>query len=265
MKDFKLDEKLKELTDHRTTELSIACYKTTISRNVNGFIPFHWHEEIQLVLITRGEGVFQINEEKIGLKEGEGLFINSGQLHMAEENPESGCDYICLNISPLYLLSHELYPRYVYPYVKATNLPYLWIGPNTAWEQFILNSILSIHRLIEKEPLYFELDTFMLINQTWKELIINGMPLQYDEVEAIKQSRMKHMLHYIHLHYGEKIMLDDIATAGQLSRAECCRYFKTMLRKTPLTYVTDYRIQQSLVLIQQPERNVTEVSGIKCI
>ncbi|WP_270182019.1 AraC family transcriptional regulator [Alkalihalobacillus sp. CinArs1] len=259
MKDFKLDEELKELTKHRTIELPIACYETTISKNVNGYIPLHWHEEVQFVLVRRGEGIFQINEVKVVLKEGEGLFINSGQLHMAEENLQTGCDYICLNVSPHYVLPHELYSRYVFPYIKATNLPYRFIGTKSSWEKNILNSILSVHFLIEEKAPYFELDTFMVINQMWKELIMNGLPLEYDEVEAVKQSRMKQMVTFIHHHYGEKITLDDIAGSGHLSRAECCRYFKAMLRKTPLTYVLDYRIQKSLVLLQQPDANVTDV------
>src|SRR3954462_14261835 len=75
----------------------------------------------------------------------------------------------------------------------------------------------------------------------------------------LKSQRMKQMLSWIHLHYAEKIMLEDIARAGQLSRSECCRYFKRILKTTPLNYVIDYRIQKSLVLLQQAEPNVTEV------
>lgn len=63
-----------------------------------------------------------------------------------------------------------------------------------------------------------------------------------------------------HTHYAEKIFLDDIARAGQLSRSECCRYFKRILKKTPLNYVTDYRILKSLILLQQSESNVTDVA-----
>ncbi|SDI43279.1 transcriptional regulator, AraC family [Alteribacillus persepolensis] len=214
IKDFELDEKLKELTKHRTIELPIACYETTISKNVNGYIPLHWHDEVQFVYVTKGEGTFQINEEKNVISEGEGLFINSGRLHMAEENQQSGCVYICLNAAPHFLLPNELYMTYVYPYIKATNFPYLFIGTQHSWQKNVLNSMLNIQLLIQEEPPYFEFDTFMSINQMWKELIMNGLPLEYDEGEAVKQSRMKQMLNYIHLHYGEKIMLDDIARAG---------------------------------------------------
>nr|WGD76249.1 cupin domain-containing protein [Bacillus subtilis] len=78
MKNFVIDQNLKELTEHRTVELPVACYNTTINQNINGYIPLHWHDEIQFVLILKGIALFQINEEKIEVHEGDGLFINSG-------------------------------------------------------------------------------------------------------------------------------------------------------------------------------------------
>lgn len=111
MKNFVIDQNLKELTEHRTVELPVACYKTTINQNINGYIPLHWHDEIQFVLILKGIALFQINEEKIEVHEGDGLFINSGYLHMAEEKEGSDCTYICLNVSPHFVLSQELYSK----------------------------------------------------------------------------------------------------------------------------------------------------------
>lgn len=100
----------------------------------------------------------------------------------------------------------------------------------------------------------------MQLTLMWKNLVVNGFQLEYDQSEMIKSHRMKQMLNWIHLHYAEKITLEDIAKAGQLSRSESCRYFKRMLNKSPLRYVMDYRIQKSLLLLQHPESNVTEVS-----
>ncbi len=257
--DFDLDGKLQELTDHRTIELPVACYETTISKNVNGYIPLHWHEEVQFVLITEGEGVFQVNEEKIEIKEGEGLFINSGRLHMAEEQAPSTCVYICLNVSPHFLAPQELYPAYVYPFVRQANVPYIFIGKGSEWGRDLLKAIRDVHHVIESEAFHYELETSLLINQIWKALIDHALKPDAAEGESVTQRRMKKMLSFIHQHYSEKISLDAIAKAGQLSRSECCRYFKKVLKKTPLTYVTDYRIQQSIHLLQHPDSNVTEV------
>lgn len=260
IKNFIVDHNLKELTEHRTVVLPIACYETTINQNMNGYIPLHWHEEFQFVLVVKGEAILQINEEKMTVCEGEGLFINSGRLHMAKEKDDSGCIYICLNVSPSFVLSQELYTTFVNPYIQATNIPYLFLDPKEIWATNILDSVREINHLIKQHPPYYEIDISVHLTSLWKNLIINGVQLEYEQTEMVKSHRMKQMLNWIHLHYAEKILLDDIARSGQLSRSECCRYFKRTLNKTPLNYVTEYRIQKSLILLQQSDSNVTDVA-----
>ncbi len=260
IKNFKIDQSLKELTEHRTVVLPMACYETTINQNIHGYIPLHWHEEIQLVLIVKGEAVFQINEDSITVREGQGLFINSGCLHMVEEKDRSGCVYICLNVSPHFVLSQELYTTFVYPYIQATNLPYVQLEAKEPWGENILAAILNIHQLLQRKPPFYEISITVQLTLIWQNLIMNGFQPEYDATEMQKSHRIKQMLQWIHTHYTEKIRLDDIAKAGQLSRSECCRYFNRILKTTPLSYVTEYRIQKSLVLLQQADSNVTEVA-----
>ncbi|MDQ0253538.1 AraC-like DNA-binding protein [Evansella vedderi] len=120
--------------------------------------------------------------------------------------------------------------------------------------------MMKINQLIKENPPYYEIDISQHLTFIWKNLIMNGVQLVYEQTEMLKNHRMKQMLNWIHTHYSEKILLDDIARAGGLSRSECCRYFKRTLKKTLLNYVTDYRIQKSLLLLQQSETNVTDVA-----
>jgi AraC family transcriptional regulator, melibiose operon regulatory protein len=260
LKNFMIDESLKELTKHHTVVMPIACYQTTIKENIHGLIPLHWHDEIQFVFIVKGEAIFQIDEDVIVVPEGMGLFINSGCLHMAQDKDLSDCVYICLNVSPSFVLSQELFPSYVKPYIQATNFPYLYIDANELWGKNILESISEIYQCIEQEYPYYEIDITMKLSSIWKNLIDNGFKPEYVQSEILKSHRMKQMLSWIHEHYAEKMMLEDIARAGQLSRSECCRYFKRFLKCTPLNYVIDYRIQKSLYLLQQGDSNITEVA-----
>ena len=260
LKRIEIGRNLKELTSHRTVTVPVACYETTIRQNIQGYIPLHWHDELQFVCVLKGEAVFRVNEETIVVKEGNGLFINSGRLHMAEDPNQSGCVYICLNVSPHFVLSPELFTIYVYPYIQSTNLSYVWIDSTHDWGKSILNAILNIRQTIQQEPQYYEIDIGIQLAHIWKNLITNGFRLVYDQAEAVKHERMKNMLNWIHHHFNEKILLEDIARAGQLSRSECCRYFKRMLKTTPLRYVNDYRIQKSVVLLQQADLNVSDVA-----
>lgn len=260
MKSLHIDQDLKELTHHRTVHLPFACYETPLNQNVHRFIPLHWHEELQFVRLLKGEAIFKISGEGVLVKEGEGLFINSSCLHSVEESKQSNCVYVCLNVSPHFMLTSELYTTYVYPYIRATNLPYLRLEVQQLWSKNILEAVTNIQNLVRQKPSYFEIEITTQLVAIWKNLIANGFNLERDQLEIQKDQRMKHMLNWIHQHYTDKVLLANIAKAGQLSRSECCRYFKSILKTTPLKYVTHYRIQRSLVLFKQTDAQVTEIA-----
>ncbi|WP_156320927.1 AraC family transcriptional regulator [Bacillus sp. JCM 19041] len=255
---FAIDERLRELTNHQTVSLPVACYKTTIRKHIQGHIPLHWHDEIQLVYMVKGNAIFQVNEAKIRVLEGDGLFLNSGCLHMAEAE-DSASAYLCLNVSSRFLLSHELYSTYVHPYIQSTNVTSLHVPGKEDWGKAVLSSINDIYESLQHQESFYEIDVSVQLAMIWRNVIAHTNDLKYEQTEIVKNERMKQMIDYIHSHYTEKVTLAAIAQAGQLSRAECCRYFKRVLHTSPLSYVIDYRIQKSLFLLQQDELNVTEV------
>lgn len=257
--DFEVDESLKEMTKHRTVVIPVACYETKIADNIHGKIPLHWHEEIQFLLTLKGDALVQVNEEKFSVKEGDCLFINSGCLHSAQDI-SGDCVYLCLNVSPHFLLPQELFSSYVTPYISAANLSYLVLDGCKEWGKNIVDSILEIRDLIHESPPFYEMDIACLLAHIWQQLIRNGFQLEHTRTEGEKHKRMKEMLNWIHEHYAEKVTLSDIAKAGRLSKSECCRYFKKILKTTPIHYLTQHRLQKSLPLLQEPDSNVTEVA-----
>ncbi|MCY7538369.1 AraC family transcriptional regulator [Bacillus pumilus] len=257
---FLIDYNLKELTEHSTTTWSIALYHTKICDHRSGHIPLHWHDEFQFVFILEGEAEFHINEETICLKEGDGVFINSGCLHMAKDANGTTCTYLCLNVSPHFITANELFTTFVHPYMHASQTPYILLNRKDHWPNHIYQCIQTIQRLIDETPAYYELELNIQLITMWKCLLQNGFQIKYDARQHDKNERMKPMLNWIHQYYLEKVHLQDIARAGQLSRSECCRYFKDILKKTPLHYVNEYRVQQSLILLQETDFNITEIA-----
>ncbi|QOS79954.1 helix-turn-helix transcriptional regulator [Paenibacillus sp. JNUCC31] len=259
--EFKMDQNRKELTDHRTVTLPVACYETTIVRHVHGHIPLHWHDELQFVLIVQGKALFHVNDQKIVVSQGDGLFINSGSMHMAEDHGKNdNCIYLCLNLSPHFVVPSELYVKYVHPYISATNLPYLLIKGELPWGAHVLNAIRHVKKDLDEQLPLYEINVASHLLTMWKHLITSGYVLEYDPSEITKSRRMKDMVEWVHMHFADPIKLEDIARAGQLSRSETCRYFKQMLKTTPLQYVIDYRIRKSVELLQIQERSITEIA-----
>ncbi|UPK42015.1 AraC family transcriptional regulator [Paenibacillus pabuli] len=260
-KEFGIDQNGRELTEHRTVTLPVACYETTIVCHVHGHIPLHWHDELQFVLVVQGEALFHVNDQKIIVAQGDGLFINSGCMHMAEEQGEyENCIYLCLNVSPHFVVPSELYLKYVYPYISATNFPYVQIKGEISWGAQVLGAIRHVKKDLDEQPPFYEMNVASSLLTIWKHLITGGSALEYDPSEIIRSRRMKEMLEWIHRHFAQPIKLEDIARAGQLSRSETCRYFTQMLNSTPMQYVIDYRLQKSVELLQLMERSITEIA-----
>lgn len=254
MKKFQIADNLEELTAHRTTVLPIACYDTTIREHVQGFIPLHWHEELQFVVVRNGTARFLVNEHMIDVQAGEGLFINRGVLHMAKDE-QGGSRYHCINVAPHFVVDQALYMAYVYPYIQTISRPFVHLR-----EQEEVDNIIEMHRLLEQKPPFYELELVIKLQQLWRMLIEHHFSLATDVREVVKQERMKAMLAWIHAHYAEQVTLAEIAQAGSLSRSECCRYFQRILKKSPVQYVTQYRLQQSLVLLQDAHYSITEIA-----
>ncbi|OWA35871.1 AraC family transcriptional regulator [Saccharibacillus sp. O16] len=260
IRDFPIESgSLRELTHHRTARLPAACYRTRIDRHIQGRIPLHWHDEVQWVRIEKGEGRFRVNDEELTLHAGEGLFINAGCLHGAEDPRHSGCVYLSLNVAPDFLLPPELRDVYLTPYVGAAGIPYLRFDESTRLGRELLEGIGEAYRLLENCPPFYELAAAARLTSLWHGVLAGGLEPDPNEERDVRNRRMKEMLNWIHAHYTESVKLADIARAGSLSRSECCRYFNRFLGITPLGYVTDCRIRQAMVLLRS-DLNVTETA-----
>ena len=71
-----------------------------------------------------------------------------------------------------------------------------------------------------------------------------------------QENRLQHFLEYIHAHYGEHITLDDLASTAAISKTEVMRCFKSVIGKSPMRYLMEYRLQQAANLLLHTERTV---------
>ena len=69
------------------------------------------------------------------------------------------------------------------------------------------------------------------------------------------------MTAYIHRHYRKKIKLDEIAAAGNVCRSSCHALFRTYLSRTPMEYLTEYRLRQSLDSLLHSALPISEIGN----
>ena len=81
-----VDNFFKETTTHGTKEFPFIVYMNDFSDLQNGYICWHWHDEVQITFIHEGIFTCQVGNEKIIMKPGDIIYINNHALHQITPN-----------------------------------------------------------------------------------------------------------------------------------------------------------------------------------
>lgn len=111
----------------------------------------------------------------------------------------------------------------------------------------------------------------MLVRNSLSSLICILLRIQEQAVGEAAQStygirlenRVHLLLDYIHAHYSERISLEDLANTAAISKTEVMRCFKSIISKSPMRYLTEYRLRQAAYLLVHTERSVQQI-GESC-
>lgn len=74
------------------------------------------------------------------------------------------------------------------------------------------------------------------------------------------QTRLHHLLHYIHEHLAEKISVDALSRKAYMSRNEFFKWFKEQFGTTPLEYINRERIKLAKQILAGQKSSISDVS-----
>lgn len=263
--DIKIDADQKEITGHGKAAFPLAVYHSVMSRNILGFTNWHWHDELQFCLVTRGSICFFVNDRKHRLERGQGIFVSSGCLHMAKPAQDPHSSYICLNVHPRLLGAFPgsmMESRYVTPYLNNPSLEEAVLSSQILWQKEILDGIAAISRLYEKREFGYELEICSMLNTMWVLLLRNlkERPSQHSQGRESSNIAVQKILAYISRHYSARITLEQIAKELSFSTGECCRMFKRVTGETIISYLILYRISKSTELLRDTDLSVSQIA-----
>ena len=86
-----VDDSLRETKMHGTEGFPLAVYLDDFADFENGYICWHWHEEVQVTMIIEGAFLCQIESEQLHLKEGDIVFTEAdGTVYCIDSLEENG-------------------------------------------------------------------------------------------------------------------------------------------------------------------------------
>ena len=266
-----VDDRRREKTIHGSYDFPLAVYENVIHKNVLGYINWHWHEEFQFSYVTEGVVEVFLNQRKVTLKKGEGIFLNSGVLHMARAVTGTEGAYHSVDFSQRLIASFPgsvFETSYIAPILQNPALDALVLKPEIPWQKKILQKLQDIYRIDGEKERGYELELNSLLLQIWHLLLCNvaeerelhGGDGSASAIDPRHRQRLRDIIDYIQKHYSEKISLEDIAACVYLSTSECCRFFKRNMNCTLFQYLIDYRLEQSMKLLRFTDRSVGQIA-----
>ena len=259
----KVDETGRELLTYGTEEFPIAFFDDDLAKVS---VPFHWHEEFEVVIITEGTVRMRIAGNEFVLRAGEGYFTNSGILHSASLESAAGHQHALVFSASLISRNGDLiWNSYIEPVLANPRIPYILLKPAVPWQKEILTLAESAWVFGAYEKKDYPLRVRGSLSQVFA--LITGhrvfLENEFGDMDQYQRDevRVKKALLFIENHYDSTVTIDQIANSAGISISTCLRLFRVVLNTTPIQYLMKYRLQKAKEeLILDNGRKISEIS-----
>ncbi len=255
------DESLRETAHHGSEEYPFQYYLEDIWLFDFHCIDWHWHPEVEFVLIEKGTADFLIGSERYVLGAGTGIFINSQVIHRFEAAESTVIPNIVFSPSLLAREESPIYRKFIQP-VLDSPAECLIFSADDSGQKEIADTLVSVFALQESGDVC-EIKTVELLLKLW--YILYGQMEPAEEASGPRSSartraQLQIMMQYIHKNFRRPISLDEIADTVLLSKSSVLNLFRENIHTSPIEYLIHYRLKYAARLLATTENSVSSVA-----
>lgn len=262
-----VDENLHELRAHGTAFFPFEVNHDEPMRFQECHIRCHWHDELELSLLLEGKVIYQVNGFSWENEAGQGMVVNTDIPHMLVPTGTVPPKLLTIIVHPSILygaLGTAVDLNVMRPYLRSRMLAGIHLDPSVSWQKEVLESMRRIDELYTAQSFAFELKIKSLLCDIFYEIIRNSREQMKPEGghSAEELQRLKLLLDYLHANYSSPLSLSGLAACIHVTRENCCRFFRKMTGKTVSQYLEDYRVAQSIRLLQTENLSIAQIADM---
>lgn len=241
---------------HGTVDFPVGIYDMHFKKENSVLFPVHYHKEFELLVATDGKFTVQLEGDTVCLNQGEGIFINSGNLHSAINAGNTVCSFIAIVFSPtiIALEYDNLYKKFIRPIIKNE------IEVSVSLPKGVINMVTETYNLFNMQSFGYELAIKGNIMRMLSICIANAKKCCNVKNDG-KYEIVKQVLEFIHINYGNSITLYDLSLQAHTSKEHLCRIFREVSDVSPIVYLNRYRIMQSVYMLKNTDKTISEISS----
>lgn len=250
-----------ELERHGTSEFPIAFYEENLLEYT---VPWHWHEDFEIILIISGSARVSIDNEEYVVNENEGVFINAGILHSVHANSNLKCILKSIVFHPRLIGSIDsiYWQNYIEPIIQNKCLHHIFLEHTNPSYNEIWNKSVSVWNRLSNGDTGFEIHVRNELSEIILAIVSNhSICKSRTNAKSLRNAeRMKAMLQYIQTHFSEEITIATLSREALISESEVLRCFHNTIHTTPNRYLKQYRIQKACRMLVDTDYTSLEIA-----
>jgi AraC-like DNA-binding protein len=157
----------------------------------------------------------------------------------------------------------ETATRYLQPLQREEAVLPAIYDETTEWGQAVIGHLTKVQLLFDSSDPAREMRIKAELYLIFADLITHGQWKRKDQAKTVDNDtidRLKSVVAYVDDHCGQPITVSQLAAHAGMSSGHFSRVFKTFMRKSPMEYVNQYRIQRAANLLQSSSITVAEAA-----
>ena len=228
----------------------------------------HIHNEFELFLVLRGEGVAKIKSHTYDIKEGDIYLINSGEVHSYARNPANDILDSKKDTAPLFLFAQisnhclrEYFPQIRTTVFNSCNLrDYLSEDEVKEVTNLLVSSAKAYFLEENLYPLKVLGNISNVIMRCYQKVPYEIISEAQKNNLKQKNLRIERIISYIDANFETQIRLQDLAEQENLSPTHFSHLFTSLFGVTFQDYVNIKRMEQCIRLMPNKEKTLLEIS-----
>ena len=243
----------------------------------------HWHDEAEFIYVAEGRTEVSVGYTSFSADPGTVIFVQPALLHSVYPTGKRFVYYAA--VFDLELVSggiEDVFRNKYLPLLYSRAEPSaLVIPPHSGrfdengasvangmerqgrrpYREHPAQQMLQLIDLYRGAPFGFELGVKSTTLSLLHAFIRNGAFGECPDIHRRSTiERVEPCLEFIRHNYRDAIHIDDIACAGNMSKYHLCHLFKEVTGKSPLEYLTFYRIHRAMHMLRSTTKPVIEVA-----
>ena len=262
---FRSDRERREIFPVEMVGFPCHCRRSELRPHRRKTIPWHWHNAFEINYVDEGAMEYRTPEQTVTVHKGEVLFTNSGVLHTCTLADPEGCIYYThlFDMSFLSGMYNSVFEEKYFQPVSRNSAFQLWlVKPDSLPRIRMIEAVLRAVELHRTEPPEYEFDLRTELCTFWRGMLADSAEVRASMPQRSNADteRIKAMMDYIQANCAERLTLDDIAAAANISRRECTRCFRRCIDSTPNEYLTACRLRMAAEQLIRTGKSVMEIS-----